>query len=313
MNWFQQNRFLGSFLAALALTTLLAGYFLLHEKSAADDQETRLETTINELTGLRRSRPFPSEENLEKTKAQTDTYRSSLLALENELKARTLPIVPIQPNEFQAQLRQSVNAVIENARASKVQLPENFYLGFDEYTTSLPNGVAAPLLGRELKAIEALANVIVGAHIDALTGLTRAPLAQEKPAAAPTPAKTRAAKPAPGPNAAPGAVEANSLEVSFSASPAATRKVLNQIATAREQLFVVRTLVVKNQVDKGPKREAATEGGATPAASLPSATTPGGKSAPAAPGVSFIVGTEHLNVAAKIEIVNLSFPPKETR
>src|SRR5438128_1073276 len=101
MNWFQQNRFLGSFLAALGLATLLAGYFLLHEKSAADDQETRLETTINELTRLRRSSPFPNEENLEKTKAQTDTYRSSLLTLENELKARTLPIVPMQPNEFQ--------------------------------------------------------------------------------------------------------------------------------------------------------------------------------------------------------------------
>ena len=118
MNWFQQNRFLGIFLGAFALATLLAGYFLLHEKGAADLQEARLQRTINELTRLRRSRPFPNEENLQKTKTETDSYRSSLLALENELKARTLPIAPIQPNEFQAQLRQSVNAVIESARAN---------------------------------------------------------------------------------------------------------------------------------------------------------------------------------------------------
>jgi hypothetical protein len=311
MNWFQQNRFLGGFLGVLALATLLDGSFLLHEKGAADKQEARLEATINELTRLRRSRPFPNEKNLEKTKAQSDTYRSSLLTLENELKTRTLPIVPMQPNEFQAQLRQSVNEVIENARASKVQLPENFYLGFDEYTTSLPNSAAAPLLGRELKAIETLANVIVSAHVDSVNGLTRVPLLQEK-AATPTPGKTRATKPRLAPNAATRAGEGNSLEVGFSASPAATRKVLNQIAAAKEQLFVIRTLVVKNQVDKAPKREAALQGVAAAAASAP-VVVAAPKSTSTAPGVSFIVGTEHISVSAKIDIVNLSSSLKEIR
>ena len=311
MNWFQQNRFLGIFLGAFALATLLAGYFLVHEKGAAGDAGTRLETTINELTRLRRSRPFPNEDNLKKTKAQTDTYRSSLLALKTELKGRTLPIAPILPNEFQAQLRQSVNAVIETARASRVQLPENFYLGFDEYATSLPNSVAAPLLGRELKAIEALANAIVGAHVDALNSLTRAPLLEEKAAPAPTPVKARGSKSLAA-NAAPGTVEGNSLELSFSASPSATRKVVNQIATAKKELFIIRTLVVKNQVDKGPKRELVPAGAAAPAANPPGVIPAGGKTL-AGPGVSFIVGTEHLNVAAKIEIVNLNFPPEDSR
>jgi hypothetical protein len=312
MNWFQQNRFLGSFLGACALATLLAGYFLIHEKAAADDQETRLETTINDLTRLRRSSPFPNEENLKKTKAQTDIYRSSLLALENELKTRTLPILPIQPNEFQAQLRQSVNAVIETARASKVQLPGNFYLGFDEYATSLPNSAAAPLLGRELKAIEALANAIVGAHVDALNSLTRAPLMEEKAAPVVTPAKARGSKSPLADIAAPGIVEGNSVEFSFSASPTATRKVLNRIASAREELLVIRTLVVKNQVDKGPKRESVPEEATAPAAHPPGAI-PAGAKTPAGPGVSFIVGTEHLSVSAKIEIVSLNFPPEESR
>lgn len=302
MNWFQQNRFLGTFLGALALATLLAGYFLLHEKGAADDQGTRLETAINELTRLRRSSPFPNEENLEKTKAQTDSYGSSLLALEKELKARTLPIVPIQPNEFQAQLRQSVNVVLENARASKVQLPEKFHLGFDEYATSLPNSAAtAALLGRELKAIEALASMIVAAHVDSLNSLMRAPLAQEKPTPTPAPVKARAAKSALAPDGASTALESNSLELTFAASPAATRKVLNAIAIAKEQLLVIRTLVVKNQADKGPKREGGSEATVPPAATgTPSA-------------VGFIVGTEHVSVSAKIEIVNLNVRPEETR
>ena len=66
------------------------------------------------------------------------------------------------------QLRQVVTDVIERARASKVQLPENFNLGFDEYATSLPNTAAAPYLGRQLRAIEWTANTIVDAHVDSL-------------------------------------------------------------------------------------------------------------------------------------------------
>jgi hypothetical protein len=142
MNWFQQNRFLGIFLAALAVATLFGVWFLFHEKSAADEGQERLAATINELNRLRASNPFPNEENLNKTKAQTDSYRTSLQGLEDELKTRMFPRTPLQPNEFQAQLRQAVIDVSERARASKVQLPENFNLGFDEYATSLPNGAA---------------------------------------------------------------------------------------------------------------------------------------------------------------------------
>ena len=110
---------------------------------------------------------------MQRTKAQTDGYRSSLLALENELKTRMFPQSPLQPNEFQAQLRQSAIALIDRARGTKVQLPENFNLGFEEYATSLPNGLAAPRLGRQLRAIEWLANTIVDAHVDSLKSLAR--------------------------------------------------------------------------------------------------------------------------------------------
>ena len=101
------------------------------------------------------------------------------------------PKPPLQPNEFQAQLRQAATDVIERARASKVQLPENFNLGFDEYATSLPNSAAAPRLGRQLRAIEWIANTIVDAHVDSLQSLTRSTLPEEKTTPAPTSARTR--------------------------------------------------------------------------------------------------------------------------
>ena len=86
----------------------MSGCFLLHEKSAADERRTGSSATVNELNRLRASAPFPNEENLRKTRAQTESYRTSLLALENELKNRMFPRLPLQPNEFQAQLRLAV-------------------------------------------------------------------------------------------------------------------------------------------------------------------------------------------------------------
>ena len=42
------------------------------------------------------------------------------------------------PNEFQGTLRQVLAAVTDKARANKVRLPENFFLGFDEFSAALP-------------------------------------------------------------------------------------------------------------------------------------------------------------------------------
>ena len=94
-------------------------------------------------------------------------------------------------------------------------------------------------------------------------------------------------------NAAPAVVERAIVDLTFTASPSATRKVLNQIASAERQFFIVRTLYVRNQQLKGPDREQT-------AASA--ATTP-----PPASAIKFIVGNEHVEIAARIEIVRFAF------
>ncbi len=306
MNWFNQNRFLGFFLAALGLATLLSVYFLLHEKGAATEAAARLETTVTELNRLRASAPFPSEENLRKLKAQTEGYRNSLHALEASLKSRTFPKPPLQPNEFQALLRQTSTAVADRARVSKVQLPENFNLGFDEYATSLPNSFAAPRLGRQLRAIEYITNSMIDAHVNGVLSLTRGPLPEERAAPSPPPAASgRAPAKAKISESDLKIVDWTSVDLNFAGSPAAARRFFNQIAAAKEQVYVIRTLQVRNQADKGPKRSAP---GEQPA---PALRADGSKAAEQ--GISFIVGTEHVNVAARIEILRFNFPEKEAR
>lgn len=308
MNWFHQNRFLGTYLAALVFATLLSGYFLCHEKSTAEEQKERLDVAINELNRLRASAPFPNEENLRRTREQADGYRTSLQALEDELKNRMFPVAPLQPNEFQAQLRQAVLSVSERARASKVQLPENFNLGFDEYATSLPNSVAAPRLGRQLQAIEWLANRMIEAHVDSLNSLTRSALPEEKAAATPAPppgqGRGRTAPKAAEEEAR--IVDSTFVSLVFTGSPAAARKVLNQVTSAQEQFYIIRTLQVKNPAGKGPARgEVAVPGVA--------AVPPGAAAKAPGSAIAFIIGNEHLGVAARIEIVRFNLPGKEAR
>src|SRR5205085_2902794 len=78
--------------------------------------------------------PFPNEENFRKTQEALDNYVASLNKLKEELKAQSVPVSPLAPNEFQSRLRQAIVNTTEKARTNRVKLPENFHLGFDEFT-----------------------------------------------------------------------------------------------------------------------------------------------------------------------------------
>ena len=93
--------------------------------------------------------------------------------------------------------------------------------------------------------------------------------------------------------------------MTFAGSPAAARRIVNQIGAAKDQFYVLRTLSVKNQVDKGPKRDAAEATAAAPPSSSGTKTKEH--------GIAFIVGSEHVDATAKIEIVTFAIPGSPAR
>jgi hypothetical protein len=304
MNWFQQNRWLGTFLIVVGVCTLAAGYFLFHAKSGSDDALTQFNQAAAERGRLERLDPYPKEANVAEMKKHLQNYAQALDKLKADLKTKMLPAPPLDPNEFQSRLRQSIVAVSEKARANRVKLPENFALGFEEFTAALPNSPAtAQLLGQELAQVELLLNMIIEARVDAITALVRTPLPEERgPAATPTPAAGR--KPTPTATPASGAklLERGIVDVTFDSTPSAARKVLNQLASSNQQFFITRTVHIKNERDKGPARELPGAGAsATPAATA----TPAKPAAGAA--LSFIVGNEHIETSARIELVRFTF------
>jgi len=311
MNWFEHNRFRGWFLIGLALGYLGVGCFFFRAKISSDAASARLKTTAAELKRLEGLTPFPDESHYQEASKLTDAYKSSLAALQEEIKSRELPLAPLAPNEFQTKVRQAISATKEKARANKVKLPENFFLGADEFAKSLPSAEAAPLLGRELKAVQMLINILIDARVDSISAFHREPIAEER-AASPTPESSPLARRGQGSVAAasPTIVERHAVSVTFVSSPSAARKALNQIVSAKEQFFIIRTLHVRNEKERGPPRTEPVEAPPlfnNPANTASPAATPGART------VTFVVGNEHIEISAQIEIVNFKLAQPETR
>jgi hypothetical protein len=307
MNSFRENRFLGTFLVVFGVCALGAVWFLFSAKNDWDDADIRFKETAAEVNRLERLAPYPNGENLRKMKAHTDDYAIALGRLKDELKTRVFPLLPMAPNEFQSRLRVTMTAVADRARANKVKLPDKFYLGFDEFVSALPNETAAPLLGQELAQVEWLLDALFEAGVDALTSFRRIPLREAHGIASPvsTPASRKPGTIAP---AGGKVVERNVVQATFVSTPAAARKVLNQIAGTNQQFFIIRLWHVRNEKDKGPPREVAADTAVVVAAA--SSPAPAGlrEATPVvATALNFIVGNERIETTAKIEIVRFTF------
>jgi hypothetical protein len=307
MKWFQQNRWLGTFLIAVGVCVLFAGVLVFWARARWSDAKQAFHTAAAERSRLQRLDPFPSDANYGKLKVHFENYGAALEKFKEELKKEVAPAPPLAPNEFQSRLRQAVIATLNRARVNNVKLPEKFQLGFDEFTTAMPKTAVAPLLGQELLQIQMLINILLDAKVDGVTSFHRSPLPEERaasstPAPKQAPAPARKTSPARGQKstkpAEPSAtasttslMERNVVDLTFKAAPSAARKVLNEIVSSTGQFFIIRTLYVRNEKDKGPPRGKTAE-----------ATPPGTET-----GLNFIVGNEHIEVSARIEMLRFTF------
>jgi hypothetical protein len=302
MKWFQQNRAFGMLLIGLLICALLGGALVYWRWSVWTEASQTFEQTAAEQTRLEHLDPFPNDANYRKLQDYLKKYEATLDQFKKTLKTEVAPAPPLAPNEFQSRLRQAVVAAFDRARVNNVKLPDKFQMGFDEFARGLPGTAVAPLLGQELSQVQTLINILLDGKIDSLTSLHRARLAEEpggSPTPTPSPTTTRRI-PVAGIAAAP-LIQRNVVDITFKAAPGAARKVLNEISASSGQLFVIRTLYVHNEKDKGPPRERGVLPTPTP---LP-ASNPGQPAA--APGLNFIVGNEHIEVSATIEMLRFSF------
>jgi len=305
MKWFQQNRTFGTFLIGFGICALLVVALFYWRWSAWSQARQAFDQVAAERNRLEHLDPFPNDANYRKLQDYIEKYRVTLDKFKEALKTEVVPAPPLAPNEFQSRLRLVTIATLDRARVNNVKLPDKFQLGFDEFATTMPATAVASLLGQELTQIQKLINILLDAKVDSVTSLRRARLPEER-GASPTPKPSpttggRVAVAKPGGTPVPTLIERNIIDVTFKAAPSAARKVLNEIASSSGQFFIIRTLYVHNEKDKGPSREKM--------AAPPPAES--GQATPAQPGaaapLNFIVGNEHIEVSATIEMLRFAF------
>jgi hypothetical protein len=297
--WFRQNRALGTLLIVFGICVLFAGIFLYWRWATWSDARRTFDQAAAEKSRLDRLDPFPNDANYRKLQSYLDRYNTALGKFKDELKKEVVPAPPLAPNEFQSRLRLATVATLNRAQTNNVKLPDKFQLGFDEFATGLPDTAVAPLLGQELSQIQMLLNILLDAKVDSVTAFRRAPLSEEQAASSiptPPPAAGRTGTATKTATPSPALLKRNIVDLTFKATPAAARKVLNEIANSTGQFFIIRTLYVHNEKDKGPPHQRIGE--PAPAAS----PTQPGAGAP----LNFIVGNEHIEVSATIEILRFS-------
>jgi hypothetical protein len=293
--WFQQNRALGTLLIVFGVCALFAGALLYWRWTTWSDARQTFDQAAAERSRFEHLDPFPNDANYRKLQGYLDRYNTALDKFKDELKNGIVPAPPLAPNEFQSRLRQTTVATLSRAQTNNVKLPDKFQLGFDEFANALPETAVAPLLGQELSQIQMLVNILVDAKVDSVTAFHRAPLPEERRSSStPTPTVGRAATATKTATPPPTSLQRNIVDLTFKATPAAARKVLNEIANSTGQFFIIRTLYVHNEKDKGPPRQRSE---ATPALQAPSPQP--GAGAP----LNFIVGNEHIEVSATIEML----------
>ena len=318
MNWVRNNRFLAALLAVLIVVGGALIFLLITAQSRYADVAAQYESQVTELQRLQKLPMFPDDDNLKKYETIRQDYQKEVINLQTSLAALDPAPAnpPLTPLQFQDKLRQVVEETVQKAQTAGVGLPEGFYLGFEQYRGAPPENAATALLTTQLGEIQNLMDLLINQHIDKLTSIKRGLLPQEG-----APATAAAAAPAPGRPGAPGApvtaplVSKYPLEIAFTALPSAFREALNKI-TSDKELYIIRALQVKNQVDKGPPR---LEGGApggpapTPAAPAPGGTDANGVPVPPLPDkgpapLRYVVGQERLDVIARIDLVSVKPP-----
>lgn len=341
MSWVKENKFLSGFFAVMLIGVGVLGFLLFTASSRYRDARAQYDEQATELNRLKSLAPYPAAPNVEKIEAQRKEHQASVLALQKSLAATEIPVEEISEVQFQDKLRESVSRVTAKATEGRMALPEKFYMGFALYETQPPRAEAAPLLGRQLKAIELVLMKLIESGVTKLTKLDRPELPEEKePRSGASSGSTSGggrderrgdSRDNGGENTL---VKRHAFDIGFVADQSAFNSVLNGIVSNKTQFYVPRALEVKNEQTKSPPKTETTAAAAPPAPDAPAATTPATPAAPAAapaPGTpaatarppaapaaaaapaesyTFVFGAEKVEVGMRVEVIDFADVPE---
>jgi DNA-binding protein H-NS len=294
MNWFKDNPFLAGILAVAIVGAAVFGYLIAQSATALSASSEAYTEAVNKLHALQNKVPFPSAENLKAIQENLAEHTDQIDGFRKQLAKMELPLdESITPQQFQDGLRSAVNEIRTKAEENHVELPANFYFGFDEYQTQVPSEQAAPFLYRQFLVIQSFITRLVDFKVTAIDGVTRAPLPQESGSAAGRPNKSDASEPV---------LQRFPFDVSFKAEQGKFRVAFNSLLGS-EQFLIVRSVTVENSSPQAPAKR-----GLEAVSPSTSNAFTAGDSTNSAGGLQVILGREILKVTMQLEMLDFAEP-----
>lgn len=252
MNWIKTNKFLAGLIGVVVLGVGVFGYFIVSGMGRAEKAREKIDRVSRSYQNSTRLDEVPvasvlelKEQTVKSLEAETEKLRSTMIAKYGaEGEGRDASTFGQRVEARYTELR-----TLWEAEGSKMEVPNDFFLGFEKYRTSIqaqPTAVAE--LDRQLAGLSWILERAVETGIDEIIEFDRE-LVEGEEGARQKPENNNAYDVDP-------PLSRYSLMASFRGNESEVRSLLNTIVSSDSHLFGVRYIKLRNSKSVAPTRSA---------------------------------------------------------
>lgn len=250
MNWIKQNIFLTALLAITIIVCGASGYYALNRGAAAQKATKDHLSDRDRLGALFRAEVYPSPENDEQLGREVERVRSETAALLDALATQYPVPVGGDPAAFGQRVQREYGRLRAAWEEAGVEVPDNFFLGFDAYRQKIDAPAAAiDELDYQLALVVDLVESAIGYKITKINRLSRIDRVRFEDGPPPPSGDQDDSgdKPAP--------YHSYAMDFDFTGHEESVRAMINHISGSGSHFLRVRAVLLANEAQEGPKRE----------------------------------------------------------
>lgn len=266
MSWIKENKFLAALGGGTLAGVIILAVVGLQGSGRYATAKEEFDTASADAGQMEKMALYPKPEFRDGKRKALEDYRKSVESIQTTFEPfRPKEITNTTPQEFTNRLLEANTETRKAFEEAGTIVPEPYFVGFENYRTSLPSGNNTGILDYQLAAIKGLMLDLAKSKPSELKNLYRPQLPEESGQTYTAPA---------------GAVARSfPLEITFTGTEQSAREFLSAVAKADTKYAVIRSLRILNQKKEPPlTTDAQFEAAAT--ASAPAASDSAG--APAA-------------------------------